>query len=342
MMTRNCPVCGHEQDQEMLECTCCGWDFSLLLGTPEQVEARQRERLDQAQAAWRQRRYNPELIPELERDPFETSEEFATRLAERLWYVGEGELLKAEYDIETGRFPLGIQLLQTWAKPWAKPWHDPAASYSLNLPRDQARQLYQRGATWPLYARLTVIGSKVSMTALVAVTPDGELPVATKAIDVQEIGGPSEASNGVTGSLISGRYRDLGDGTLLDTRTGLQWMRCALGQRWNGQTCAGEAREWTWYKLNDQVRGINQQGGYAGHTDWRVPTIDELKTLIVEGAKPAIDLEAFSGTACMWFWSSSPAAGYAYYAWYVDFRDGYVDYGSKDDVECVRLVRGGQ
>lgn len=336
MMTRTCPVCGHEQDQEMLECICCGWDFSPLLGTPEQVEARQRERLDQAQAAWRQRLYNPELIPELQRDPFETPEEFAARLAERPWYVGDGELRKAEYDIETGRFPLSIQLLQTWAKPWL----DPAGSYSLNLPRDQARQLYQRGATWPLYARLAVIGSKVSLAALVAVTPDGELPVTTEAIEIQAIRCSSEASSGAIGPLIRGRYRDLGDGTLLDIRTGLQWMRCALGQRWNGRTCDGEARSWTWNHLNDQVKGINQQGGYGGHTDWRVPTIDELKTLIVEDAKPAIDLEAFSGTTCMWYWSSSPCAGSADRAWYVDFNRGYVYDSYKYVADYVRLVRG--
>ena len=72
--------------------------------------------------------------------------------------------------------------------------------------------------------------------------------------------------SGATGPLISGRYRDLGDGTLLDIRTGLQWMRCALGQRWSGRTCAGDAGKWTWNNLNDQVRGINQQGGYGGHT----------------------------------------------------------------------------
>ena len=336
MMTRTCPVCGHEQDQEKLECTCCGWDFSPLLGTPEQVEARQRERLDQAQAAWRQRRYNPELIPELERDPFETTEEFAARLAERPWYAGDFELRKAEYDIETGRFPLSIQLLQTWAKPWL----DPAGSYSLNLPRDQARELYQRGATWPLYARLAVIGSKVSLSALVAVTPDGELPVTTKAIEVQAIRCPTDASCGAAGPLISGRYRDLGDGTLLDIRTGLQWMRCALGQRWNGRTCASDAGKWTWNNLKSQVRGINKQSGYGGHTDWRVPTIDELQTLIIKGAKPAIDLEAFSGITCGWYWSSSFYSACS--AWFVDFHYGYVYYGDKGYAYYVRLVRGGQ
>ena len=321
MTTTSCPVCGHEQDKENWECIWCGWDFSPLLGTPEQVEALQRERLTQAQAAWRQRRYNPELIPELERDPFETPEEFAARLAERLWYVGVGELRKAEFNIETGQFPLGIRSHQ----PWASSWIGQGGSYSLCLPRAQACALYQRGETWPLYARLAKNDSHVSLTALVMVTPDNELPVKILKIP-----------------LISMRYLDLGNGTVVDTKTGLQWMRCALGQSWDGRNCCGNAENFTWGQLWAQVDAFKEKGGYVGHVDWRVPTVDELKTLIVENAKPAIDLEAFPETPCGWFWSSSPLAGYASYAWSVDFSNGYVGGYGKDGAGYVRLVRGGQ
>lgn len=31
-------------------------------------------------------------------------------------------------------------------------------------------------------------------------------------------------------TLIAGIYRDHGNGTVTDTRTGLQWMRCSMGQ----------------------------------------------------------------------------------------------------------------
>ncbi len=41
--------------------------------------------------------------------------------------------------------------------------------------------------------------------------------------------------------LLGGRYRDNGDGTVTDVETGLQWMRCSLGQKWKGSTCVGEA-----------------------------------------------------------------------------------------------------
>ncbi|MBK1640569.1 hypothetical protein CKO12_01475 [Chromatium okenii] len=137
-----------------------------------------------------------------------------------------------------------------------------------------------------------------------------------------------------------GRYLDLGDGVALDTQTNLQWMRCALGQTWNGQTCVGSANTFNW---NDALK-VAKETCYAGYTDWRLPTINELKVLIVEGQKPAIDHKAFPNTpygffSLKWFWSSSPIASKA---WYVDFGNGYAG-----DSDCgldlhVRLVRGGQ
>lgn len=37
-----------------------------------------------------------------------------------------------------------------------------------------------------------------------------------------------------------------GDGTVTDQRTGLQWMRCGMGQKWTGKTCEGKGYEYTW------------------------------------------------------------------------------------------------
>jgi uncharacterized protein (TIGR02145 family) len=140
-------------------------------------------------------------------------------------------------------------------------------------------------------------------------------------------------------------------GIVEDSSTGLQWMRCSQGQRWNGATCAGEAEEYTWYEA--------QRIAPAG---WRLPTKDELASLVYcssgkpaywkktasgtcEGAyeKPTIWSAAFPNTPASLFWSSSPIAGSPGGAWYVNFGDGYVyGYGYKDYALYVRLVRGGQ
>jgi hypothetical protein len=118
MANKTCPVCGLEQAETAAACGRCGWDFSPMLGTAEQTRTLLAKRLEEARAAWLQRRYNPELVPELERDPFETPEEFAERLAERPWYVGEAELQKAGYDIKTGRFPLRLKSSLAWVERW--------------------------------------------------------------------------------------------------------------------------------------------------------------------------------------------------------------------------------
>ncbi len=180
---KTCPVCGLAQDRDAADCFRCGWDFSPMLGTSGRVESFLRERLDRARTDWQRRGVNPDLVPELKRDPFETPAEFAVRVSERLWYVGEGELRRAEYEIETGRFPLSIQS----PRPWAKPWLDAAGTYSLRLPRDQARGLYQRGAMWPVYARLAVKEARVSLAALVLVVADAELPITIASTDKPEV-----------------------------------------------------------------------------------------------------------------------------------------------------------
>jgi hypothetical protein len=61
-----------------------------------------------------------------------------------------------------------------------------------------------------------------------------------------------------------------------DMKTGLMWMRCNIGQNWNGSTCTEEAVELSW----KQAMNLPQNFDYAGYNDWRVPTIDELESLV--------------------------------------------------------------
>jgi serine/threonine protein kinase len=158
--------------------------------------------------------------------------------------------------------------------------------------------------------------------------------------------------------VISDRYRALGpNGAIIeDTTTGLQWMRCSQGQQWTGAACVGIPTALTWEEQMGQARGLS----FAGRTDWRVPTKDELATLVdcssgqpetwnrawarCQGdyERPTIDQVAFPKTPAKWFWSSSPIVYGSNNAWYVDFGDGLVGYGGKDRQLCVRLVRGGQ
>ncbi|NOX91160.1 MAG: DUF1566 domain-containing protein, partial [Gammaproteobacteria bacterium] len=65
------------------------------------------------------------------------------------------------------------------------------------------------------------------------------------------------------------RFDDNHDGTLTDIDSGLTWMRCALGQRWDGNTCLGQPGHYTWQSAQHVVRQLNQKSGYAEYKDWR-------------------------------------------------------------------------
>jgi hypothetical protein len=161
--------------------------------------------------------------------------------------------------------------------------------------------------------------------------------------------------------LIGGRYRDHGDGTVTDVQTGRQWMRCSLGQPWQGSTCVGEANKYGWQAALDAASTLNRQGGYAGYQDWRVPTIEELRTLVYcssgqpktwndtgkrcedDYEDPTIYQSAFPNAPIgPWYWSSSTYAKYPAFAWYVYFNLGGADANDKSDDLRARLVRGGQ
>lgn len=134
-------------------------------------------------------------------------------------------------------------------------------------------------------------------------------------------------------------------GIAKDTETGLTWCRFALGQTWRDNTAQDHAKNYTWQAAFDAARAFNQNGGHAGYTDWRLPSVNELKTLIAKqnGNKAAgiqfIDERVFPNNP-FWIWSSTPYAGYGGGAWFVHFREGEAINEDANFARAVRLVRG--
>ena len=162
--------------------------------------------------------------------------------------------------------------------------------------------------------------------------------------------------------LIANRYYDNLDGTVFDKQTQLVWMRCSLGQSWDGKTCNGEAKKYTWH---DATKLTHQ---FAGSTAWRLPTVEELDSLVYcskgrqpsarpngeyvhdtngyclgdNYQRPTINIRAFPNTPEDYWRSSSPVYNSGS-AWGVNFDSGHV--GSYDEGNGhghVRLVRAGQ
>jgi hypothetical protein len=109
-------------------------------------------------------------------------------------------------------------------------------------------------------------------------------------------------------------------------QAGLSWL-VFPDERSTGFTNVGDGRYGDASALVEHVNSDPARN--AGHADWRLPTLEELKTLIGTPYDPKTG----------WYWSSSPDVDYSYYAWYVSFNDGYVSNGFRGYYGHVRLVR---
>lgn len=132
------------------------------------------------------------------------------------------------------------------------------------------------------------------------------------------------------------------NGLATHRKTGLTWMRCALGQVWDqtNKTCTGTPSTYTW----EQALQVAESTSFAGAGDWRLPNVKELGSIVEESCyEYAVNATVFPGmVGNAWYWSSSVYASDPGYTWGVFFPNGYVLACSKTDNGSVRLARGGQ
>src|SRR5262249_4007083 len=95
--------------------------------------------------------------------------------------------------------------------------------------------------------------------------------------------------------------------------------------------------------------------GFAGHTDWRIPSFFELQSLMKLDLPPQIDAAFNTGcvatcTSCsctqssgaIEYWSSSTQKGQPRFAYSVDFGLGNSSSTVKVEPFAARAVRGGR
>ena len=111
-----------------------------------------------------------------------------------------------------------------------------------------------------------------------------------------------------------------GDEIVTDSTTGLIWQK-------------GEAAGKNWKEALEYCENLT----YAGYTDWRLPNINELTSLLNYGRHaPASD---FPDIPLEYFWSSTTHMEYEHYALTLFFYNGHLDIASKTvfyHVKCVR------
>ncbi len=176
---------------------------------------------------------------------------------------------------------------------------------------------------------------------------------------------------GQLGTVTGGatRFTDNGDGTVTDHQTGLMWEK-QTGTVGSGVPCHLSCPDPrvvnNWYSWTAGADGAEEANGTAftnflerlnggrcgdsdtctglgGHTDWRLPMLAELKSILLHpypcGTSPCID-PVFGPTAG-YYWSATTHAVNPGNAWAVYFGSGSTSNELKTHIGVVRAVRGG-
>jgi len=126
------------------------------------------------------------------------------------------------------------------------------------------------------------------------------------------------------------RFTVSGD-CVTDNLTGLMWTK-------NANLPGGYK---TWQQALDYTNGLS----LCGYTDWRLPNVNELESLInaeQNNSATWLNTQGFSNVQSSTYWSSTSLAYYPSYAWIVYMWDGYMGSGNKSNSSYVWPVRSGQ
>jgi len=133
------------------------------------------------------------------------------------------------------------------------------------------------------------------------------------------------------------RFTDNGDDTITDNLTGLMWTK-------NANLLGGYK---TWQQALDYVKGMNA-GTYPnyGFTDWRLPNVNELESLINANETYTatwLTTQGFTNVQARDYWSSTTYAYGTDGAWFFGMSGGDVYHDDKSSSSYyVWPVRGGQ
>ncbi|MCI4627077.1 MAG: DUF1566 domain-containing protein [Candidatus Magnetoovum sp. WYHC-5] len=135
------------------------------------------------------------------------------------------------------------------------------------------------------------------------------------------------------------RFTNNSDETITDNLTGLMWAQNASTPTVN--SCAGGTMIWSY--AFDYISCLNAIA-YLGYSDWRLPNINELGSLVNaerENIASWLNSEGFSSANSGWYWSSTTLAHATNHAWFVSMYSGSIKMDSKLNSNYVLPVRLG-
>jgi hypothetical protein len=114
----------------------------------------------------------------------------------------------------------------------------------------------------------------------------------------------------------------IANGTVLDTQTQLTWQQTMPPTRYG------------WAEAGQYCKMLSLDG-----SGWRLPTINELQTLVDDSKNPSLDTTAFPNSPSEYFWASSTVVDDATRAWTTFFTNGSTYPFAMTAAKNVRCVR---
>lgn len=157
-----------------------------------------------------------------------------------------------------------------------------------------------------------------------------------------EIGYPRKTGSWT--AYNTARFTANGDGTVTDNATGLMWVK-------DPSLCGGGTYPNTWGAALNTPATMKWAGAitncealtYATYTDWRMPNINELLSIVNYGrADNQSSYAIFTNQLQSFYWSSTTRSDTTPNAWGVYFTGGSTANVAKTNDFYVRPVRGGQ
>lgn len=170
-----------------------------------------------------------------------------------------------------------------------------------------------------------------------------EVPIATtdeKNPTIRAVVAPIQHCNTQAKSTAPiSRFKQDSQGNILDSFSGLIWKRCVAGL--SGNYCdEGEQLKMSWLQALMYADKITNNETEALTTSWRLPNIKELQSTIeTQCEEPALNPFVFPNIPLEYVWSGTPHTHFTDRSYYLQYQNGIIFYGSREEQLLVHLVR---